>query len=155
MLSSRLSPVAERDTAQDPCRYRYREIEHTADLALRVWGQELPDLFVGAARGMYSLMGVRDNEGLVPAVWHEIWLEALDREGLLVDWLNELLFLAEAEGQRFVKFQIRELTDTALEARIGGVPAEEPKADVKAATFHNLEIVRDKEGWSTAITFDV
>jgi SHS2 domain-containing protein len=141
--------------AREPCRYRYREIEHTADLALRVWGQELSDLFVGAARGMYSLMGVLNDEGLMPAAWREFSLEALDRESLLVDWLNELLFLAEMEGLLFVVFQVEELGGTALQARAGGVPAQEVKADVKAATFHDLEIVQDGEGWSTTITFDV
>jgi riboflavin kinase/FMN adenylyltransferase len=155
VLAGRLLPPAGQDGVRRPCRYRYREIEHTADLALRVWGQELTDLFVGAARGMYSLMGILDDEGLVPTTWHEISLEALDRESLLVDWLNELLFLAEVEELRFVEFQIRQLADTTLAARIGGVPAEEAKAGVKAATFHNLEIARDEQGWSTVITFDV
>jgi riboflavin kinase/FMN adenylyltransferase len=155
LLADRLSPAAEGEMAREPCRYRFREVEHTADLALRVWGQELSDLFVGAARGMYSLMGVLDEEGLMPAAWHDISLEALDRESLLVDWLNELLFLAEIEGQLFVEFRVEELTGTALQARAGGVPAQEPKADVKAATFHNLEIARDGEGWSATITFDV
>jgi riboflavin kinase/FMN adenylyltransferase len=155
LLAERLSPAAEGETVGEPCRYRYREIEHTADLALRVWGQEPSDIFVGAARGMYSLMGVLNDEGLLPVAWHELSLEALDRESLLVDWLNELLFLAEVEGLLFVAFQVEELTGTVLQARAGGVPAQEPKADVKAATFHDLEIVQDGGGWSVTITFDV
>jgi riboflavin kinase/FMN adenylyltransferase len=137
------------------CQYRYREVEHTADRALWIWGRSLPDLFVGAARGMYSLMGDLGDEGLVATEWRTVSLEGLDRESLLVEWLNELLFLAEVEELLFVRFEIDALTDTTLEARAGGVPAEETKADIKAATYHDLELKEEGEGWSTLITFDV
>jgi riboflavin kinase/FMN adenylyltransferase len=137
----------------EPCPYRYLEIEHTADRALQVWGKRLPDLFAGATRGMYSLMA--DLDGLVPTAWREVRLDALDRESLLVDWLNELLFLTEVEGLLFVEYRFELLTDTALVARAGGVPAPAIRAQIKAATFHNLALVCDEAGWSTVITFDV
>lgn len=153
-----------------PCRYRYREIEHTADRALQVWADNLADLFVGASRGMYSLMG--DLAGLVPVDWREIRLESLDREALLVDWLNELLFLTEVEGLLFVDWRIESLTDVtsaapgdgrlaespgsmSLVARVGGASEPVTKAHIKAATFHNLKVVHDERGWFTQITFDV
>jgi SHS2 domain-containing protein len=138
---------------RQPCPYRYLEIEHTADRALQVWGNDLPDLFVGAARGMYSLMA--DLDGLVATGWRGVRLDAWDRESLLVGWLNELLFLTEAEGLLFVECDIESLTDTALVARVGGGRALPTKAQIKAATFHNLALVRDENGWSTVITFDV
>jgi riboflavin kinase/FMN adenylyltransferase len=161
-----------------PCLYRYREIEHTADRALRVWGSSLDDLFVGAARGMYSLMA--DLDGLVAVDWREIRLEAWDCETLLVDWLNELLFLTETEGLLFVEWQIDSLVDrgvqddkpkpgvnaaraartegrgsAALVAHAGGVHEPVTRAQIKATTFHNLKLVQDETGWSTVITFDV
>ena len=151
------------------CSHRYREIEHTADRALWVWGSDLPDLFAGAARGMYSLM--TDLDGLVATDWREVRLEALDRETLLVGWLNELLFLTEMERLLFVDYRIGSLTEAAsagsagaasaesagaaLVARVGGVSIPVTKASIKAATFHNLEIVQAESGWSTQITFDV
>lgn len=137
----------------DACRHRYREVEHTADRALRVWGQELPDLFAGAARGMYSLMA--DLDGLVATDWRELRLESWDRESLLVDWLNELLFLTETEGLLFVDCQVTSLDETGLSARVGSVAAPVDKAYIKAATFHDLAIEPEKAGWSTLITFDV
>jgi riboflavin kinase/FMN adenylyltransferase len=136
-----------------PCSHRYEEIEHTADRALRVWGAELPDLFVGAARGMYSLMV--DLDGLVPTAWREVRLEDWDRESLLVGWLNELLFLTEVEHLFFVEYQIESLTSTTLVARAGGAPGTAKGASIKAATFHELALERDDAGWSTVITLDV
>lgn len=137
------------------CPYRYREVEHTADRALWVWGQSVPALFVGAARGMVSLMNDPDREGRVATQWRIVSLEALDRESLLVEWLNELLYLAESEGLLLCAFEIESLTDTTLEGRAGGVPAEEIKGDIKAATYHDLALEENEGGWSTLITFDV
>jgi riboflavin kinase / FMN adenylyltransferase len=135
------------------CSYRYREVEHTADRALWIWGSQLSDLFVGAARGMYALMA--DLQGLVATDWREISLEALDRESLLVNWLNELLLMTDLEGVLAISYQVLSLSDTTLRAQIGGVSTGITKAHVKAATFHNLEIVPDGTGWSATVTFDV
>lgn len=143
------------------CRYRYQEIEHTADRALRVWGCQLPDLFAGAVRGLYSMMA--DLDELVATEWREIRLCADDRESLLVALLNELLFITEMEGLLFVNCQVESLAsagvtgsgEVALVARVGGVAAEASNAKIKATTYHELELVETDAGWSTVITFDV
>jgi riboflavin kinase/FMN adenylyltransferase len=137
------------------CPYRYRELEHTADRALWVWGRSMSALFVGAARGMYSLIDGLDREGRVATEWHSVSLEALDQESLLVEWLNELLYLAEREGLLLLAFEIESLTETTLEGRVGGVSAEEIEVDIKAATYHDLALREEEGGWSTQITFDV
>lgn len=144
--------------------YWFREQEHTADRALRVWGKDMADLFVGAAHGMCDLMG--DVRGVVPQAWRTLRLEAGDREGLLVEWLNELLFLNEQEGLLFTDFCIESLGDAAgtaqaslatvtLVIRVGGVVAPITGAHIKAATFHDLELIEGETGWSAVITFDV
>jgi len=96
-----------------------------------------------------------DLDGLAPTEWREVRLEAWDRESLLVDWLNELLFLAETERLLFVDYRIELLTDTALVARVRGAHAPVTMAVVKAATYHDLRLAHDDAGWSTVITFDV
>lgn len=160
VLSSRQAAIGHNEAARAAgelrstvCPYRYQEVEHTADRALCVWGKRLSDLFAGAARGMYSLMAELD--GLVATTWQEVRLEGWDRESLLVDWLNELLFLTEMEGLLFVEYKIETLSDTLLSARAGGVVSPVSKASIKAATFHDLALTRDGDGWSTVITFDV
>lgn len=163
LLSDAAVGVRAAEAALAGYRYRYHEVDHTADRALQVWGRELPDLFVGAAQGMYDLMA--DLDLLVSTSWQTIRLEAWDQETLLVDWLNELLFHTEVDGLLFVDFRIelldaspefREESSTAsLVAYVGGVHASATRADIKAATFHNLSLVQDSSGWSTVITFDV
>ncbi|HNS50472.1 MAG TPA: bifunctional riboflavin kinase/FAD synthetase [Anaerolineae bacterium] len=138
--------------AEVPCHQGSEEVEHTADLALRVWGRELCGLFAEAGRGMYRLMA--DVDGLAATRWREIRLEAMDRESLLVSWLNELLFITESEGLLFVEFICRSVTETSLVAWVGGMPGHATRSPVKAATFHDLAVLSDDAGWSALITFD-
>jgi SHS2 domain-containing protein len=132
---------------------RYWEIEHTADRALGVWGSGLPNLFAAAAKGMYGMMA--DLDGLAATGWRDVLLEEGDRESLLVEWLNELLFITETEDWLPVDYRIQSITETALVASVGGVSGAPTKAKIKAATFHELAILPDQGGWSVAITFDV
>ena len=130
---------------------RWEEIEHTADLALRLWAADLPDLFATAAQGMFSLFIVTADA--LPAT-KVLTLTALDVETLLVAWLNELLYLLEVEGLAFTAFTFTQLTPTRLEATLRGGPVLEYAGYVKAATFHDLRVVAIPEGYETEIVFD-
>ncbi|HEC35265.1 MAG TPA: archease, partial [Anaerolineae bacterium] len=77
----------------------FEEVPHTADIALRVWGQDLPELFANAARGMAWLMV--DPSTVNPTVEVPLELRAYDAESLLVTWLGELLYLNERDGLVF------------------------------------------------------
>ncbi len=136
--------------------HHVEEIEHTADWAIRVRARDLPDLFAGAARGMFGLL--TDLSAVVPDRYFEIDLEAIDVETLLIDWLNELLYLAEQHGFVFVDFTIHEVTagdGARLRAQAsGGRPAQLFKV-IKAATFHGLSIRQDEDGLQVELVFDV
>lgn len=131
---------------------RWEEIDHTADLALRLWGEDLADLFGTAARGMFSLIADLDAVAVEDAV--SITLTALDVEMLLVDWLNELLYLHERDGLAFKEFAFVQITPTRLEARASGGGISRYRNYVKAATFHNLNVAETGAGYETEIVFD-
>ena len=133
--------------------FRFEEVEHTADLALKVHGHSLKEVFINAACGLFSLMA--DLESLSPSVSRQVYLEAPDRESLLVDWLNELLYLHEVEEEIYTRFEIEALSPTALSAIIWGAKMRASKLTVKAATFHNLEISETEDGYLTTVVFDV
>lgn len=131
---------------------RWQEIDHTADLALHLWADDLPDLFVTAARGMAAL--VADVDTVTPEHAVPLTLDALDVEMLLVDWLNELLYLDEVQGLLCTRFSFEALSPTHLQATAYGGPAAERLGYVKAATFHNLVVRQTPQGYETEIVLD-
>ncbi len=145
----------------------FQEIEHTADWALRVRGDDLPSLFQAAARGMFSLL--TDLTQVANTSRETVELEALDLETLLIDWLNELLYRVEGTNVVYTHFAIEDLdagasgstkpaeqaTPAKLRATVGGGPAPTLDKTIKAATFSGLHITRNKHGYTTEIVFDV
>ncbi|NBD35298.1 MAG: archease [Chloroflexi bacterium] len=131
---------------------RWEEIDHTADLALHLWADDLSALFITAARGMFSLIAAPREDATSRAL--EISLSALDVETLLVDWLNELLYLSEVESLVFTGYELAHLTPNALEATVTGRPIKMYYNYIKAATFHNLSVDATPDGYETEIVFD-
>ena len=132
---------------------RFEEIAHTADLAMRAYGRDMKELFANAAYGMFSLMA--DLSAITPVVHRRVHLQAPDQEALLVDWLNELLYLHEAEGEVYSSFDIQALSPTELSATVEGDKTEAVTKVIKAATFHDLEITKTEDGYAATITFDI
>lgn len=130
----------------------FEEIEHTADAALRVYGNDWGGLFVNAARGMFSLLA--DWEDTAPGAGQEISLEAIDGESLLVDWLSELLYLHEMEGIVYTSFEMVSISPTALEAVVRGTDRWNARTVIKAVTFNDLRIEKTSQGYATTIVFD-
>jgi SHS2 domain-containing protein len=132
----------------------WEEVDHTADWALHVWGEDLRSLFENAARGMVSLMeGVADQ--VQTPVERSLMLEAPDLEILLVNWLAALLTIIEDEGIVFSAISVEDISDLSLRARVVGRPGGECKKYIKAVTFHNLSVSRTAEGYETTVVFDV
>ena len=130
----------------------FEEVEHTADLAIRAYGRDMRELFANAAHGMFALMAEPSQE---PACAREVSLEALDYESLLVDWLNELIYLHEVEGETYSQFTIETLSPTKLKAHVIGGPTRHKTRAIKAATFHDLAIEETPSGLVATIVFDV
>lgn len=130
----------------------FAEIEHTADWAVRVWAEDLPQLLIEAARGMYSLTQTQIHPE--PRISHTFELSVEDEESLLVAFLSELLYLGEQKRLAFDQFDLS-LQGRELRARLGGAPIASQNKEIKAVTFHNLKITRTAEGLETTVVFDV
>ncbi len=136
----------------------FETFEHTADAGLIARGADLPELFANAALGLTSLV-------VEPATVHpgglrdRVRAEAPDRDALLVNWLNEVLFLFSVQKEVFCRFHIRSFSDTAIEAEAEGELLDPGRhgllREVKAATFHGLRIARTPQGWEARVVFDV
>ncbi len=132
----------------------FEEIEHTADRALRIFGTNLRELLLNAARGMNSLMVTE----LTPcSVQHEksVELDAMDAESLLVEWLSELAYRAETEMLIFHEFDMESVSPTHLKATLTGTRITQLEKHIKAVTYHNLKIIETDKGLAATVVFDV
>jgi len=134
----------------------YEVINHTADIGIIAHGSDLAVLFSNAALGMLSLL--IDVSTLRPDLTREIRLEAVDSETLLVEWLNELLYIIYGENLVLCKFDIS-IDEDRLTARCFGCEVglknHRFQREIKAATYHDLEIVARDGEYSARIIFDI
>jgi SHS2 domain-containing protein len=135
---------------------RFDIIDHTADVGIVAYGAELKEAFANAAYAMFTL--IADLEGVREEICRQIEVQAEDRESLLASWLNELLYLFDAERIIFKRFEVMELGENSLKAEGYGelidATRHSLKAGVKAATYHLLRVAKD-DGYSVRVIFDV
>jgi len=133
------------------------ELDHTADAGIIVRAGDLPELFARAAWGMFSL--ITDVPNVEPVEPRRVTLQAADRSALLVAWLSELNYVHITEHRLFSKFDIRRLTDAEMEAEAFGEKTDPERhaihTEIKAVTFHGLEIAHIEGGWKAQIIFDL
>lgn len=130
----------------------YREIEHTADWALKVWANDFPQLLSLAVVGMYELAGTKFGE---PSLNNrQIQVDGIDRESFLVNFMTELLYLGEDEGMAGTIEGLTEKENVLL-VGISVRPILSQEKEIKAVTFHNLEIETTMNGLTVTIVFDV
>jgi SHS2 domain-containing protein len=101
---------------------------------------------------MYSLAGVRLQAQ--PRLQRTVGLEAGDPESLLVAFLSELLYLGESDSLAFDRFAIQ-VAGSRLDAQAYGAPIAGQEKEIKAVTYHNLEIKQGERGLEVEIVFDV
>lgn len=130
----------------------YRELEHTADWQLEVWAPDYPGLLEQAARGMYHLSGARGQAGA--RVDRTFRLRSADPETMLVAFLAELLFYQEQDGLVFDTFNLS-MEGEALLAELHGLPLAGLDKEIKAVTYHNLQLQHTQQGLQARIVFDV
>ena len=125
---------------------RFEVIDHTADVGIVAYGKDLKEAFANAAFGMFSL--IANLEKVRGSISREIDVQSTDQEALLVDWLNELLYLFDVEHIIFKRFEITALSQKKLKAKVYGEKIDtsrhQLKTAVKAATYHMLKIEKNK-----------
>ena len=144
--------MAQSDTGSGPTA-RHEIAEHTGELAIRLEARSVVALYAEAGLALTEAMGQTPAS---TSDWQErVALEAPDRDALLVDWLNELVFLAEARKVAFTALEIERISERLLEATVRGAHVERPRNLVKAATFHGLCIAERDGIWSATVVLDV
>ncbi len=135
----------------------YETFPVTADWGIRAWGRDPTEVFIQAARALWNFLvvpGSARRERMLP-----VEVEAGDMETLLVAWLNEMLYLHEAQGFVAADFAIRSLTSTRAQGEVWGEPMDRMRhiraGQVKAVTYHQLRLAQTGRGWEARVVVDV
>lgn len=138
-------------------KFGYRQVEHTADLALHIEGEILPDVYRFAAEGMFDCIAGLDN--IEPKSGERIEIKGHDLEDLLVSMLSELLYKFSTMHILYSEFIIEYLTHEKVIIFAKGEQLDEQKhsvkAEIKAATHHDLKIEATDDGFEATVVFDV
>ena len=150
-------------------------LEHTADVGLLATAPTVTGVFEQATRGMAEIAGIwRSTNGGVGSAGpqskgvgsagpqserleHRIGVEARDREGALVDWLSEVLYLHDTRNIALTRVIVDAVGETSATGRIWSSPLDDADTaiQIKAVTYHQLEVRETSEGWSATVFFDI
>ncbi|MGH7264383.1 MAG: archease [Candidatus Rokuibacteriota bacterium] len=138
-----------------PAGYSYFEV--AADVGVRAWGPSLEECFRQCALGVFNL--IVPLEAVAPAESRESSAHGDTAEALLVNWINELLFLHDVEGFAVADVQVPRREEARLHADLRGEPVDPSRHPrgilVKAATFHQLAIDQEADQVTARLVLDV
>ena len=134
---------------------RFEILEHTADVGLRLHGATREEVFEAAGEGFATLQDAwfpPEGDG------RELRVTADDLGALLVAWLDELLYLHEAEDVVFGGIDVDYAADQELRAFVAVAPRGSRVLEgvgIKATTYHRLRFERANGGWLAEVYLDV
>jgi SHS2 domain-containing protein len=135
----------------------HRLLEHTADMGIEASGETLEELFAQAAYGLLEIIAGTPE----PRSREEksVTVEGGDTEELLVNWLNEILYLLEIQGFFPSDFEVEEVCGNRLRARVRGEPFDPQRhpveREVKAVTYHQLRVEKSDGLWQARVYVDL
>jgi SHS2 domain-containing protein len=136
---------------------RFEVLDHTADIGIIVYGEDLKALFENAGEAFFHL--ITDMKRVRRRIRRRIEIGKESLERLMVDWLSELLYLHDVENLLFREFKIESVGEDGLRAMVRGEPFQEGvhviKTEVKAVTYHQIEVRKENGKWRAQIIFDL
>jgi SHS2 domain-containing protein len=138
-----------------------QEIDHTGDIGIRVTAPSLPQLFERAALGTFRVL--TDLAAVQASKETHVAVDGHDLEALMVRWLSELNYRHTVDGVLFGAFAVESIQETdeglTLTATARGEPIDPARhtvyTEIKAITFHGMNIRETDDGWTVQVIFDM
>jgi len=138
-----------------------QEIDHTGDIGIQVTADSLPQLFERAAVGTFWVL--TDLSTVQAETETRIAVTGRDREALMVRWLSELNYHHTVDHQLFCDFTVESIDETEEDVTLTGTARGEPVdparhtvyTEIKAITFHGMDIQKTDTGWAVQVIFDM
>lgn len=126
-------------------------------MGIEAWGATIEEAFIQTSDGLASL--ISDRSTLSNDLTEEVEVTADDLPGLLVNFLNEIIFLAETGSFLPLKTVSLRIRGSTLAATMKGCIFQPEinirNVGVKAATYHGLVIDEATERVTVRVIFDV
>jgi SHS2 domain-containing protein len=136
---------------------RFEILDHTADIGLIVYGENLRVLFENAGEAFFHI--ITDLRKVRRRVEKRIDIKGESLDRLMVDWLSELLYLHDVESLLFKGFKVDSVGEGGLKAIVKGEPFQEGihviKTEVKAVTYHRIEVRQNNGHWRAQVILDL
>jgi len=135
----------------------YTLLDHTADLRIRVSGTDPAELFKNAGLAVFDLITKPDRLKSQEEI--EINVIGDDPADLMVNYLRELLYLWTGMENLVKKIEITLILDTTVSARVS-MERYQPERheilhEIKAVTYHQIDVSQTTDGWHATVVFDV
>ena len=136
---------------------KYRILNHTADFGIQVFGQSAQDVFIQAAYAMMEQ--IVNRKALEVKFENQLVIEGFDWPDLMVNWLRELLFLWSGNELLMKRALINTLSPNRLSAvlklDVYSAKRHVIKNEIKAITYHELQVKQTVAGWQAQFICDV
>lgn len=131
-------------------------LPHTADKKLLIYGTNLEELFTNGVKAICFILKERTPRAKKGEERRrEISIEAPALDLLFADFLQEVVKLADIHNEIYPKVVIKELSDDAVHAHLYGAAVKGFDEDIKAVTYNDLFVKKEKEKWVAQIVIDV
>ena len=131
--------------------------DHTADAGIRIRASTLPGLLMPAAQGLYAVVGELVPTSEVQPVRFE--MEESDEPIMFRDYLGELLILLEREKRMITAIEDAAFDEHHLAATAKAAVVDDQRSayhrEVKAVTYHELDIKVTPEGYEATVIVDI
>ena len=135
----------------------HREIDHTADVGFEAWADSLPSLFAEAVLALgdvcYDRAAVRSTDE------RRLEVRGANPEEGLVRWMQEVYLVLESELWLTAAATDVVVEDEVIEGVLHGEPFDRARhtlhTEIKAITYHGLEIVQADGSWRVTVVVDV
>jgi len=127
-------------------------LPHKADLQIKVYGSSKEELLVNSMKAMFEATGTKGNS---EKIFRSIEISAPTFEQLLIDFLNEIIYLSEVEGEMYSQIKFEKFSDNYLKCQLIGCKIAKRELLIKGVTYHNFKIEKKNNRWEATILFDV
>lgn len=133
---------------------KFKLLPHTGDWRIRASGSSLSEMFVAALYGMFAVAEPRKDEAAL-TVFREFSVQSSEVSLLLVDFLSAALSYSDIYHEAYDRIEFDELSEIKAVGKFIGKPVAGFETQIKAVTYHDLEVSKKDGQWEALVTLDV